>query len=295
MYELIRISKRAHYISCPSRVGIVEIGDGSVCLIDAGSDKDTAKRVLRHIRENGWRVRAIYVTHSHADHIGGCKYLQEQTGCKIYAKGIEADFVNHPILEPSLVWSASPPDALRHKFLLAQPSVCEPLTDEALPECVRVIELGGHSPDMVGFAIDDGTVFVGDAFSSEATLEKYRIGYIYDIGRYIDTLLRLKNVDGKIFVPSHANISDDIAQIIDYNLENTNNIMQKILEICTHGRTCEQILKEILDFYGLALTYEQYGLVGSTLRAYLSHLLRLGEIEGTTEGNELRFVTVSNR
>ena len=65
MYELIRISKRAHYISCPSRVGIVEIGDGAVCLIDAGSDRDTAKRVLRHIREN--MITANSKTNSETD------------------------------------------------------------------------------------------------------------------------------------------------------------------------------------------------------------------------------------
>ncbi len=289
MYELIRISKKCSYVSCPSRIGIVEINDTDVCLIDAGSNKDAGKKVLRHIKENGWRLVAIYVTHSHADHIGGCKYLQEQTGCKIYAVGTEADFVNHPILEPSLVWSACPPRALRHKFLLAQPSECLALSDGELPSCMEIIDLGGHSPEMVGFKVDDGTVFVGDAFSSEATLEKYRVGYVYDVERYIESLLRLKEIEGEIFVPSHAEISANIENIIDYNIENTMRIMQQIREICTQGATHEQILKQVLDFYGLTLTYEQYGLVGSTIRAYITYLLEKGEIEGAFENNELKY------
>ena len=294
MYELIRVSKRCSYVACPSRIGIVEINDTDVCLIDAGSDKDAGKKVLKHIKENGWRLVAIYVTHSHADHIGGCKYLQEQTGCRIYARGIEADFVNHPILEPSLVWSACPPKALKHKFLLAQESKCEALCVDALPSCMELIDLGGHSPEMVGFKVDDGTVFVGDAFSSEATLEKYRVGYIYDIERYIEALLRLKKTEGEMFVPSHAEISANIENIIDYNLENTMKIMQQICEICTQGRTHEQILKQILDFYGLTLTYEQYALVGSTIRAYITYLLENGKIEGCFDGNELKYFTKTN-
>ena len=44
-------------------------------------------------------LTAIYNTHSNADHIGGNKYLQGQTGCKIYAPGIECDFTNHKVLE----------------------------------------------------------------------------------------------------------------------------------------------------------------------------------------------------
>ena len=294
MFELVRVSEKCLYVSCPSKIGIVELGEGNVCLIDAGSDKDAGKKVLKHIRENGWNLVAIYVTHSHADHIGGCAYLQSQTGCKIYAKGIEADFVNHPILEPSLVWSACPPSALKHKFLLAQESKCEALCADVLPSCMEIIDLGGHSPEMVGFKVDDGAVFVGDAFSSEATLEKYRVGYIYDIDTYIKSLLSLKEVKGKIFVPSHANVSEDISGIIDYNLENTEKISQKILEICTQGATHEQILKKIFDFYTLALTYEQFGLVGSTIRAYITYLLENGKIEGCFDGNELKYFTKTN-
>ena len=44
MYELIRINGRCHYIDCPAKVGVGENGDGSVCLVDGGSDKDAAKK-----------------------------------------------------------------------------------------------------------------------------------------------------------------------------------------------------------------------------------------------------------
>lgn len=290
MYELVQISKNAYYVSCPSKIGIVKISDENVCLIDAGSGRDTAKKILKHIRENGWSLSAIYVTHSHADHIGGCKYLQDSTGCKIYARGIEADFVNHPILEPSLVWSANPPDSLRHKFLLAQPSICEPLTEAVLPECIKMIDLGGHSPEMVGFITDEGVAFIGDSFSGVSTLEKYRVGYIYDIERYLNTLSELKGLEAELYIPSHAEVSDNISEIVDYNIENTEQILEKITEICTQGATFEEILKKIMDFYALSLTYEQYGLVGSTVRAYITYLLKNGKIDGSFDCNMLRFI-----
>lgn len=88
MYELIPVSEHDYYIDCPAKIGLVRLNDTEVAAIDSGSDKDAAKKVLRHIDANGWKLTAVYVTHSHADHIGGCKLLQDKTGCHVYARGL---------------------------------------------------------------------------------------------------------------------------------------------------------------------------------------------------------------
>ena len=75
-----------------------------VCLIDSGSDKDAGRRVRQILDANGWRLTAIYNTHSNADHIGGNQYLQRQTGCRIFAPGVERDFTQHTVLEPSFLY-----------------------------------------------------------------------------------------------------------------------------------------------------------------------------------------------
>ena len=40
--------------------------------------------------------------------------------------------------------------------------------------------------------------------------------------------------------------------------------------------------------------YEQYALVGSTIRAYITYLLERDEIEGRFENNELKYFTKTN-
>ena len=97
MYELIQAAENSYYIQSPAKIGLIKVSDTEVCLIDSGNDKDAGKKVLKVLNANGWTLKAIYNTHSHADHIGGNQYLQKQTGCPIYAPGIEADFTNHPI------------------------------------------------------------------------------------------------------------------------------------------------------------------------------------------------------
>ena len=87
MYELIQISEQSYYIQSPAKIGLVKLNEQDVCLIDSGNDKDAGRKVRQLLDANGWRLTAIYNTHSNADHIGGNKYLQDQTGCKIYAPG----------------------------------------------------------------------------------------------------------------------------------------------------------------------------------------------------------------
>ena len=287
MYELIKVSERCYYIDCPSKIGIIR-GDGDeVYLVDSGNSKDTGKKVLKILNQNGWTLKAIYNTHSHADHIGGNRYLQNQTGCKIYAPGIECDFTRHPILEPSFLHGAYPPSDLRHRFLLAEESCAEYLTEESLPKGVKTVSLPGHFFDMVGFAVDDGTVFIADALSSKETLNKYAIGFIYDVGAYIETLKNLKSIGAKVFVPSHAAKTEDISELAKYNLAKVEEIAERIVSFCHEPITFEEILKKIFDFYALTMSFEQYALVGSAVRSYLSWLCEVGRVEISISENRL--------
>ena len=188
MYELNQVGEKSYYINCPAKIGIYQVNDKEVYLIDSGNDKDTAKKVRKILDEKNWNLSGILNTHSNADHIGGNQYLQQQTGCKVFSCGIEKAFTEYPILEPSFLYGGYPCKDLRHKFLLAKPSVVTNFSDESFPKEIEIIPLKGHFFDMVGFRTSDDTVFLADCLSSKETLDKYQIGFIYDVAQYLKTL-----------------------------------------------------------------------------------------------------------
>lgn len=287
MYELIPVAPHTYYIQSPAKIGVVETSDGHVVLIDSGNDKEAGRKVRQHLDRQGWTLDAIYNTHSNADHIGGNAYLAKQTGCALYAPGIEAAFTQHPILEPALLYGGYPMKALRHKFLLAQESDAQPLTPEHLPAGFELIPLPGHFFDMIGLRTPDDVVFLADCLSSQATLDKYQISYVYDVAAYLDTLERVKEMHAVLFVPAHADATEDIAPLAQYNIDKVNEIAGHILDFCAAPHTFEEVLQHLFTSYDLAMTFEQYALVGSTVRNYLSWLLDSERLSATFTNNRL--------
>ena len=287
MYELNHIKGSSYYIQSPSKMGLVKLNDREVCLIDSGNDKDAGRKVRQLLDANGWHLTAIYNTHSNADHIGGNRYLQGQTKCRIYAPGIECDFTRHPVLEPSFLYGGFPPKDLRHKFLMAQESDADYLTDAVLPDGFELLPLPGHFFDMMGFRTPDNVVYLADCLSSRETLDKYQIGFIYDVAAYLTTLEKVKEMKADAFVPAHAEVTEDIAPLAQYNIGKVHQIADHIVTLCGKPVIFEELLKKLFDDYALTLNFEQYVLVGSTVRSYLAWRKDTGRLTVSFEDNRL--------
>ena len=287
MFELVRLTERCCYIQSPAKIGLWRLNETDVCFIDSGNDKDAGRKLRQILDRNGWKLRAIYNTHANADHIGGNRYLQGQTGCKIYAPGIDCAITRAPILEPAFLYGGYPCRDLRHKFLLAQDSEAELLTPEALPEGFEAIPLPGHFFDMVGYRTPDNVVFLADCLSSEETLEKYQIGFVYDVAAYLDTLEKVKGMEARLFVPSHAAPAEDIVPLAQRNIDKVNEIAERVFALCAEPRCFEAILQQLFRDYALPMNFEQYVLVDSTLRSYLAWLRDMGKLAPIFEDSML--------
>lgn len=287
MYELIKLTDKCYYIQSPAKIGVYKCSVDEVYLIDSGSDKDAGRKVRQILDSNGWTLKAIFNTHSNADHIGGNKYLQSQTNCKIYAPSIECDFSRHPILEPAFLYGAKPYNELCHKFLMAQESDINYLSSECMPNGLEIVELKGHFFDMVGFKTDDGVAFIADCLASKNTIDKYGVSFVYDIEEYLKTLERIKSLDAKIFVPSHADVTTDINDLAQYNIDKTNEIAERIVAICKEPISFETILQKIFTCYNLKMTHEQHVLIGSTIKSYLTYLKNQNRVNAFFENNTM--------
>ena len=292
MYELIQASGDSYYIESPAKIGLVKIAHDEVCLIDSGSDKDAGRKVRQILDANSWKLKAIFNTHSNADHIGGNSYLQKQTGCRIFSPGLECCFTKHPVLEPSFLYGGYPAKDLRHKFLMASESDAEYLEQDVLPDGFEIIPLAGHFFDMVGFRTSDDVVYLADCLSSRETLDKYGVTFIYDVASYMETLERVRAMSARLFIPSHAAATEDIVPLAEYNMRKVEEVADRICSACREPLSSDEVIERVFRDYGLQMTLQQYVLVGSTVRSYLSWLRNTGRIGISAEGNMIRWYAI---
>ncbi len=158
-----------------SRSYIID-GDEGVTLIDTGLPGRHRAIIdgLAAIGRSLANVRAIAVTHSHFDHVGGAAALKRETTAPLYASAIDAPAIRGDEASP-------PPPALdrvpfiesllrlvpRSRSVDVDQFVAEGDTG-SLPEDLAVVDTPGHTPGHVSFLLDrsGGALFVGDAAMS---------------------------------------------------------------------------------------------------------------------------------
>lgn len=284
--ELVKVGEKTYYIKNAINIGIYKIDETQVYLIDTGNDKEAGKKILKIIDEQGWKVKGIITTHSNADHIGGNKVIQDRTNCTILAYNIEKSFTEYPILESSFLYGGYPFKDIRNKFLLAKESVVIPIKNN-LPDGLEYFALKGHFFDMIGIKTSDNVYFLADSLFSEETITKYNLFFIYDVREFLNTLDYLNTLNGSLYIPSHCEATNNISSLIELNKNKVKEIIDKIYNICEKEMSFEEILKYIFDEYNLTMNANQYVLVGSTIRSYLSYLLDENKLSYEFKDNKM--------
>ncbi len=291
--ELTKLGEKTYCIQNPTNIGIYKLDDEKVCLIDTGNDKESGRKILKIINEQNWQVECIINTHSNADHIGGNKFIQDRTNCKILSSKTETAIINNPELEPAFLYGAMPLNELNNKFLLAKESNCQ-IIDNNLPEGLEYFTLKGHFIDMIGIKTSDNIYFLGDSIFSEETINKYHIFFIYDVEKYLQTLDFLETLNGTFYIPSHVKPLTDLKELIKLNKNKINEICNAILNTCQNPITTEKIIKNIFDTYNLQININQYALLGSTIKSYLTYLNNQNRVEYFFKDNLLYWLIKNN-
>ncbi len=271
-------------------------------LIDSANDDTMAEQVwtlLNTVYKNPV-LKAIIITHSHADHCGGNKWFIENTGCEIWAPAIEAYFLEYPELETALMWGACPFKDIQGKYFNAPAHKADRIiangeTFMALDISVTALPLEGHYVNQFSYIVEDcgkSVFFLADGISGRNVLRKYWIQYLYNEELFKNSLMRIGSVKADYYIPGHGDLVNDIEGLSELNLLAVIETEQLIIRLLKEPCTTEQLLKKVADTNGIRLGIVQNVLIGSTLKSYLSCLYNTGRIKPFVKDNMMYWQTV---
>ncbi|MDR5709315.1 MAG: MBL fold metallo-hydrolase [Armatimonadota bacterium] len=301
MAELVRLSEGVYCLPGGVNVGVVAAPDGGAVVVDTGGDRDYGRAIRRALEARGLALRAIVNTHSHADHYGGNDYLLRNVArVPVWAPVVEEAILRHPLLEPIFLFGgASPPEALRTKWLMGTPSPVDHVygTEEGELEVVgvrlRVHRAGGHAIRMA--ALGAGPVcFAADAFFGPEVLAKYEIPFAHHVAEQLATLRRLRSWPYEWFVPGHGAPvpRDRLEEVVEANVRAIERGTDRVLNAVKSGpaTTSEVVHAVSRTLAQPPATLAAYVLLHTTVLAHLSELRARGEVEPVVEGGALRWV-----
>lgn len=76
---------------------------------------------------------------------------------------------------------------------------------------------------------------------------------------------------------------------------NTHSNTDYIVEFCTEPLCFDKLLQKLFEEYRLDMNFQQYALVGSTVRSYLAWLKDTGRINARFEDNMLLWGSVKQK
>lgn len=272
MFELKQLAAHTYYVNSPVRVGLWE-REGQAVLIDSGSCPEHAARILKSIRGAGLEPCCVINTHPHADHIGGNRYMAEQTGADCWCMGTDGAFCEEGELGCAVMFGGRPPQALMEDRIMKAPD--HPVRDVrglCLPEGMELLDLPGHSNRHTGVRTPDGVCFVGDSVAAPATLDRYVFPYIYDVRRYRATLERLRDMPAGVYLPSHCEPCESMRPLAEKNLAWLSRRLEELEELLSQPMLFEQLLAALFVRHGLRVTLTRRYMVGSTVMGMLAYL-----------------------
>lgn len=280
--DLIPLTPTAYHLRGGSNAGLI-VQDDRAVLVDTGLDRDTAKKILRHIEALKVRLGAVIITHAHADHFGGAATIRARTGVPVYAPKLEAAFVENPILEPIYLFSgAMPPVELRHKFTLAEPCPVDGLLGPGEQELggvsLTAIPASGHAPNQMMIA-GGGACFVADAVFAPEILHKHGIPFYVDINQALATLEAVAALDGRYarFVPGHGPAVEQIAPWCAENTARLVEIREAVAGALAESDDVAGIVYGTADRLGMTIPNPAiYWLTQTTIHACLAALQKAG-------------------
>ncbi len=275
------------------------VRDGQGLLIDTGLDGDAGRRALRIIEKHGAELVGIVITHAHADHFGGARFLQQRLDVPLYAPPLEAAMMEHPIIEPLYLFGgATPIRALRQKFTLAE--ACEvteriePGEKQIGPFRLEVVPLPGHALNQVGVGVTDAghrVLFCADAIFPQETIEKHKVPFCVDLDQALDTIAKLPGQPYDCFAPGHGPAYDTgagVEAICRANGDRLEAIRDTTYNTLMAPKETSALVQEVARHFSLKIeTPTAYYLTRATVLAALSSLEAAGAIIAATDENRI--------
>lgn len=176
--------------------------------VDAGTNLDVVSKELQKLKINPDKVVALFLTHTHYDHVAAIALFKN---ARIYVSKLEL-----PTAKKEATFTL---DKISYKN--AYSLLEDQQTIQVNGTKVKSISTPGHTPGSMCYLINDGYLFVGDAFSLiNGKVDKPNKDYSKDMKSAIQSFKKINKFSKASYLfTAHCGISSNYKNAVNTKLE----------------------------------------------------------------------------
>ncbi|MFZ3170625.1 MAG: MBL fold metallo-hydrolase [Carboxydocellales bacterium] len=302
----LKLPFRLNHVNC---YGIK--GSEGWCFIDAGlNNEETRQAWQQFMADQGITeqdVRAIYVTHFHADHMGAAGWLQGITGAPVFITAEDWNEINKLGLTKSDEMNTETRQDLKEMFkaygvpadmlegmggVMSDLEVAMlPIPVESTVEADSMVQLGdyryralitpGHSDGHICYFNEEfGVLISGDHLLPKITsnISLCPNAHPDPLNNYLQSLEANLRLPVIMVLPAHGNPFTNFRERIHYLQEHHKERLQLMKELTAGGATVYSICKQV---FGKKISHYDLRFAITETAAHMMHLVYRGELELT--------------
>lgn len=241
-------------------------------LIDTGPEPEAYE---------GWPIKHVLITHGHPDHFAAAPALR-RAGARITAPREEVALVENPEVNIRGMFSwARPSEEMISKLFKGDGVTVDGYADEWRGFGIDVVPLPGHTLGHCGYLTADRVLFTGDAVYQKQIWKRHPLPYAIDPGLVRSSLTVIRSLDFDWLVPAHGVVCShaEALEHVEHHIQRLDEMTERLYEMLAEPLTTEQAIAAVSAEAGLSDNSAQYWLAVTTVKGYLSDLIRQGRAE----------------
>lgn len=279
-----------------AKIPFYKLDENRIVMIDSGLPDD-GPDIVALLEKHALQVIAVLTSHTHPDHAGNHRLLQEHFGAKIFMTPLAKATMSDPMSMYAILGTkAGYHKAINRLGEGVRTDVILPWEDGEVSvegAVFRQIKTAGHCAEHLCFVTPDNVAYLGDAILSPKIIRTVRLPYCACLEPYLEALDKIAQLGCDKYIFAHNGIEEDIGRVVQITKDTVEERLNVLEALADTPVTLDELVRKFLIHTEADLTsWRSVNGVGFNAKTFAGHLVDQDRLKFILEDGIMKYVRV---